>query len=173
MKKLVALALALLVLGSMVGCSSEKSSDDDAEKTTTTEERSSSDDESDSAGDSGDSDGDDESDSGGDESGGDDSSSGVPMSMEDCIELSVAYGTIYVNALGVGLDDAEREELNQALDEIHGKIPPEIQDDLDVVREGLEGASSFREVTEFFESEEYREADSNITSYFAENCGPG
>jgi hypothetical protein len=88
----------------------------------------------------------------------------------DCLEVTLAYGSVYLSALGLG-SEQELAELDRQLDEIRDKVPADVQDDLQTIADGLSEADGLVEVGEFFESEEYRRADENVTAYLEETCG--
>ena len=89
--------------------------------------------------------------------------------LGDCLEVSLAYASIFITATFA--NDDQMNELEQQLDEIKGKVPADIQDDLDVISQGMADADGIAGVGEFLDSDEFKEADANIQQYFEESCG--
>jgi len=165
--KFGAALLALALLGGAAACSS--SDGDSAEKTdkessTTTEEATSSEDASGGAGASS-----------GDASSEDPASDGE-MNLDDvlggdfgnCMEVGAQYASVLMAVLGG--DEAMQQAMDD-LDAIKGEVPEDIQDDLDVIASGLADTNGIIEAGEFMDSDEYKEADKNITAYLEETCG--
>jgi len=168
-RKLLAVTFAALVALAAVGCSSSSKDEENVSADTSAEEASSG--QRDSTKDEGEapSTTEDERD-GGSSSGGDTDLIPGEGRFEDCMEVGLTYAGIYLSALGAA-SDADREAIQRSLDEVKGKVPQDIQDDLQVVADGIAQADGFAEIGEFFESEEYKQADENITRYLEETCG--
>jgi hypothetical protein len=167
MRKLTAVLAGILLALALVGCTS---SDSDEEGVSTEADRASSESGSQSGASSED-----------DSSSGDGSSSGDATDSSDlsdvlgedasnCLEVSLAYGSIYLSALGLG-SEGDRAEIERQIEEIRGKVPEDIRDDLQTIEEGLSEADGLAGIGEFFESDEYKQADENITTYLEETCG--
>ncbi len=67
--------------------------------------------------------------------------------------------------------DEQKAELEQQLGEIKGKVPADIQDDMDVISQGMANADGFAELGQFLDSDEFKQADANIKQYFEQTCG--
>lgn len=169
MRKLGALVLAGMLLAGLVGCSSSKKTEDVKSEGTTEETKDDSKDKKDESTDKTTDDAEDDSTDDTSADDGDDSSSGVPLSFEDCLEVSLTYAGIYLSTLS--FDESAKTELEAAIDEIGGKVPDDIKDDLQVIADGIAESNDFVEISEFFETDEYKEADANITEYLDEVCG--
>jgi len=87
--------------------------------------------------------------------------------LGDCLEVAGTYGSILMSVLG---SDEDLEAALGELDSLGGSIPEDLQDDLDVIAEGLADADGIVEAGEFMESDEFVEADANIQAYL-EDCG--
>ena len=61
--------------------------------------------------------------------------------------------------------------MEQQLGEIKGKVPADIQDDMDVISQGMADADGIVELGKFFDSDEFKDADANIQQYFEDTCG--
>jgi hypothetical protein len=165
MRKLGVLLAAGLLLFSVVSCSTKKKEDVSAgsatteaqstdDETTTTEKRTTTTDDSDS-------------------SDGSDSSDDIPAlgDLGDCLEVSLTYAGLFLGATFA--TDDQKAELEEQLDDIRGKVPADIQDDMDTIQQGMSDADGIVELGEFLDSDEFEAADENIQEYFEETCGTG
>jgi hypothetical protein len=91
--------------------------------------------------------------------------------LGDCLEVSLTYATLFIGATFA--TDDQKAELEQQLDQIKGKVPPDIRDDMDTISQGLADANSFTEYGQFLDSQEFKDANANIEQYFEETCGTG
>lgn len=161
MRKLGVLLAAGLLLLSVAGCTTKKNDDvsagsasteaqSDAE-TSTTEKSTST--------------------TGSASSADDGSDSSIPDlgNLGDCLEVSLSYASLFLGA-AFATDD-QKAELEQQLDEIRGKVPADIQDDLDTIRQGMENTDGIVELGEYLDSDEFKDADANVQAYFEETCG--
>lgn len=174
MRKLTALVTATVLALALVGCTSSNS-DEEGVSTEASQDAGSGGNDSSSGGDSS---------SGADSSSGDASSPGdattdssdlsdiLGEDAGDCLEVSLTYASIYLSALGLA-SDADRQELQDQVDQIKGQVPEDIQDDMQTIADGIANADGLVEVGEFFDSEEYQQADENITRYLEETCPTG
>ena len=89
--------------------------------------------------------------------------------LGDCLEVSLTYAGLFLGAAFA--TDEQRAELEQQLDEIKGKVPADIQDDMDVISQGMADADGIVGLGEFLDSDEFKEADANIQQYFEDSCG--
>jgi hypothetical protein len=167
MRKLMAIVVAALLALALVGCSS---SDSDEEGVSTEADQAGS--ESGSRSESGASEGDSSGDgsSSGDATDPNDLSGVLGQDAADCLEVTNTYSNVYLSALGLGAE-SDRDELEQQLEEIKGKVPADIQDDLQTIADGLADADGLVEIGEFFDSDEYKQADENFTTYLQDTCG--
>ena len=62
------------------------------------------------------------------------------------------------------LTDEQMAELEQQLDEIKGKVPADIQDDMDVISQGMADADGIVGLGEFLDSDEFKEAMPTFSS---------
>jgi hypothetical protein len=90
--------------------------------------------------------------------------------FEDCLEVGMTYAGIYLSALGLATEE-DRKQLEQTVEDIKGKVPEDIKDDLQVVADGIAEADGLTGISEFFETDEYKQADENIQRYLEETCG--
>lgn len=108
----------------------------------------------------------------------------------DCLEFQLAYSTLSLSAFSAGADEAQQQELEEALDEMGGKVPDEIADDFEVVsdayREAMQiylqsggvvggagaGPSSedIERADEILAAPEVVEAQENINTWLEQNC---
>jgi hypothetical protein len=169
LKKLLAALLATVFVFSFVACSDDGG---DEETTTTDEETTESTDEesTESTDEESTESTDEESTDATDEEATDDTTGLDDLdNLGDCLEVSLTYAGLFLSLLpGAEVDSAEIE---QSLDEIRGSVPEDVQDDLDVIADGLADADSYEDVSDFLDSDEFTEADANINAYFEEECG--
>ena len=163
MRKLGVLLTAGLLLFSVVSCSTKKNedlsaststeADSDNDETTTTEKRPTTTDD--------------------DSSSGSDASNDIPAldNLGDCLEVSLTYAGLFLGATFA--TDEQKDELEQQLDDIRGKVPADIQDDMDTIQQGMADANGIVELGEFLDSDEFKDADANVQEYFTETCGTG
>lgn len=170
MRKLGALLLAGFLLAGLAGCSSKKSdtvtaTGDDTTETTAETSRS-----EDSKSD----------DSRADKPSRSDSTDGGASAPDEldlgsfgnCLEVAGTYAGIHLSALGAG-DEEAKAELQRSLDQIKGEVPPDIQDDLQVIADGVAKSKNLTELGEFWDSDEYKKANENVEKYLDEQCGTG
>jgi len=161
MRKWSALFMAGLLTVAVVGCSTKKSEDVSAgattteatseDETTTTKKSSTTTEGTDSTSDS-------------------DSGDDVPAlgDLGDCLEVSLTYAGLFLGATFA--TDEQMAEIEQSLEEIKGKVPADIQDDMEVIAQGMADADGIVGLGEFMDSDEFKEADANIQAYFEETC---
>jgi hypothetical protein len=89
--------------------------------------------------------------------------------LGDCLEVSLAYASLFLGATFA--TDDQKAELEQQLDEIKGKVPADIQDDMATISQGLADANGFAEYGQFLDSQEFKDANANIERYFEQTCG--
>jgi hypothetical protein len=156
MRKLGVLLAAGLLMFSVVSCSTKKNEDVSA-TSPSTEAQSSGDDETSTTKKTTSTDGGDSSDG-----------SSVLDNLETCGAVSGLAVTLGLGA--AFLSDDQQAELEQELEDLRGKVPDEIQDDIDTLQNGAANADGFAELGEFLDSDEYREATDNIGQWLDENC---
>ncbi|HEY6532682.1 MAG TPA: hypothetical protein VIY72_10270 [Acidimicrobiales bacterium] len=108
----------------------------------------------------------------------------------DCQAAVAAYSSIFTSALGGSsmVDDAQKQELEDSIDELQSKVPEELEDDIATISDAYqsyfevlgdfkvsdlanpENASKFEEAGEQLNSSEVEEAQQNIEDFFKENC---
>jgi hypothetical protein len=152
--------MAALLTVATVGCSSKSSDDVSAESSTTTEAPAGNDGEGSSATND---------DSSGDDTSG--SGSGVLDDLQTCGSVSALAVTLGLGA--AFLTDDQKAEVEQQLDELQGKVPDEIEGDIETLRNGAENADSLQELGTFLDSDEYSQAMDNIGQYLEETCDIG
>src|SRR4051812_21066294 len=105
------------------------------------------------------------------QTGSSDSTPDIPAlgDLGDCLEVSLAYAGLFLGATFA--TDDQKEELEQQLGEIKGKVPADIQDDMDVIEQGMANADGIVELGQFLDSDEFKNADANIQQYFEDSCG--
>jgi outer membrane murein-binding lipoprotein Lpp len=172
-KSVASLCAALLVLGFAAGCSKKEST----ANATGGNSKSGSDSGSKSSGDS-------DSKSSGDSDSKSDGN-GLPNfgNFEECLSASSAYFQIVAAPammLG-GASKAEVDKMKKDLEDLKGKIPPELESDMEVVGEAygayleaLANNSSSDDVDKAFEkleNSDVKKAQENIDAYFKKNCG--
>ena len=89
--------------------------------------------------------------------------------LGDCLQVSLTYAGLFLGA-AFATDD-QKAELEQQLGDIKGKVPADIQDDMDVISQGMSDADGIVELGEFLDSNEFKDADANIQQYFEDTCG--
>ena len=79
-------------------------------------------------------------------------SSDIPAlgDLGDCLEVSLTYAGLFLGATFA--TDDQKAELEQQLDEIKGKVPADIQDDMDTISQGMADADGIVELGEFLDS---------------------
>jgi len=157
MRTWTALCVAALLTVAVAGCSSSDSDDVSAERTTTEAPDDGNRDDDSTTND--DSPSDDENGSGG---------SGVLDDLQTCGAVSALAVTLGLGA--AFLTDDQKAELEQQLGDLQGRVPDDIQDDIDTLRDGTDDADSITELGEFLDSDEYRQAMDNIGEYLEETC---
>lgn len=148
MRTLRALLIAGLLFGTVVGCSTKSSDDIAFDRTTTTERQTDRTDRTTT------------------------SSDGSASSELDDLQTCASVSALTVT-LGLGaafLSDEQRAELQQELDDLEGKVPEEIRDDLRAIRDGAADADSLEELGAFLDSAEYETAIDNIEDYLDRVC---
>jgi hypothetical protein len=109
----------------------------------------------------------------------------------DCVQFQFAYSTLAFGGMfGAGAPEDQQDELNEALAEMRGSVPSEIEDDFEIVAEAFqesmalafsggaltgvtseETAEQAAEAEALLESPEVVEAQNNIDTWLIENCG--
>lgn len=164
--KLLALVVAGVLALAAVGCSSS-TKDEENVSSDTTERAAASEEE---ATETTPAEEEESSSEGGSSSGGDTDLVPGEGSFEDCLEVGLTYAGIYLSALGLATEE-DRKQLEQTVEDIKGKVPEDIQDDLQVIADGIAEADGLAGISEFFETDEYKQADENIQRYLEETCG--
>ncbi|MEJ5256165.1 MAG: hypothetical protein WHS89_12525 [Acidimicrobiales bacterium] len=167
MRKLGGLLLAVLLVGSLAGCSSKKSetgtAKEDAKEASaqTGSEKSSS------------------TESTAKQSGSDDATSGSNelngsafSGFADCTKAVGAYASISFLARNAQ-DEQTVAEVQKSLADLQGQVPAEIHDDLQVIADGIARSKNLKELSDFFDSDEYKKANENVEKYLDEQCGAG
>ena len=165
-KRVVALFLAVFLVGAMAACSST----DTAEKTSEQSNSNSGDDSSSS---------DDDSSSSDDGSSSDDLT-GIPGlgNLEECMSIIAIWGQIgAAGAAASGdLSDQEIADYEEAMDQLGAEIPSELADEAEVLSKAY--AEFFAELQdgnlvsagEVLDTDEVQEATDTIDQYLEENC---
>jgi hypothetical protein len=129
------------------------------------------------------------------DTGSDSSDDGSDLSADDfldsdCQNAVAAYASIFTTAMGGStmLDDAQKQELEDNIADLEGKVPDELEDDIATISDAYEAyfsalgdldlsdlvnpenASKLEEAGEKLDSSEVEEAQQNIESFFEENC---
>jgi hypothetical protein len=160
-RKTVAVMMACMLVVALAGCSKKKSDDSAANASSTTTTASSSDNSSTTT-----------------TSGSSTDASDLNNALDglgasgDCIAIASSYAAIYLSALGAS-DDATKQQLEDQLNQIKGKVPSNIQSDLDVIANGIRNADGLTGLGKFFDSDEYKKANQEITDYLDQTCGTG
>jgi hypothetical protein len=155
-----ALLAAGLLMVAVVGCSTKKDEDVSAAESTEAQDDSGADATSTTKDASG---SDDSSDDGGADDG--------DGSLADLVGTCGAVSAMTVT-LGLGsafLTDEQKAQVEEQLDELQGKVPDEIQDDVETISSGAD-VDSLTELGEFLDSDEYKQAMDNITTWVQANC---
>ena len=89
---------------------------------------------------------------------GSDASNDIPAlgDLGDCLEVSLTYAGLFLGAAFA--TDEQKDELEQQLEDIRGKVPADIQDDMDTIQQGMADADGIVELGEFLESDEFKDA---------------
>lgn len=157
MRKIGALLTVGLLLAALVSCSSKDSSDVSSGPSST---------ESDAVG------GDETPTTDGSDSSAPDGSGDVGLfSGDDCAAASTMFVTLGLGA--AFLSDDQRAEIEQQLGDVRDKVPAEVQDDIETIRDGVANASNPSELGDFFDSPEFEEASGNLEQYLEQECGLG
>jgi hypothetical protein len=131
----------------------------------------------------------------GSDTGSDSSDEGSDVSADDfldsdCQDAVAAYASIFTTAMGGSamLDDAQKQELEDNIADLEGKVPDELEDDIATISDAYEAyfsalgdldlsdlvnpenASKLEEAGEKLDSSEVEEAQQNIEAFFEENC---
>jgi hypothetical protein len=172
MRKSMALLVAFVSLLSLAACSTK--SNDSLSATTTTESRTGEDDDtttttrSSSSGTSGSGQG-----------------SPAPLSLTECAQAAAAFAAL---GLGFGGDSGQAQELENELNELETKIPDQIRDDFETVRNAYQayfdalrdaGGNIFdpdvqqqlEDASDELDKPEVEAASDRISDYFSNTCG--
>jgi hypothetical protein len=96
-------------------------------------------------------------------------SSDESSTAEQCQAVLVLMGGLSV---GGALPEGQvRDDLEQKLAEARTKVPEQLQGDVEVIAEGVQGADGIVEWGRFIASPEYRDAVGNLQRYLTDNCG--
>jgi hypothetical protein len=101
----------------------------------------------------------------------------------DCVQFETAFATLTLtDTFTAGADESQRDEIDQALADLRGEIPSEIEDDYNVVadayRQAIQAATpgvdptspELQEAEAKLNSPEVLEAQDNINRWIEENC---
>jgi hypothetical protein len=109
----------------------------------------------------------------------------------DCQDAVAAYSTIFTSAMGGSsmLSDEEKQQLEDNIDDLEGKVPSELEDDIAVIADAYQAyfealgdldlsdmvnnqgnVKDIEEAGEKIESDEVKDAQANIEAFFDENC---
>jgi hypothetical protein len=174
MRKAMALFIALVSVLTVASCSTK--SNDSVSATTTAESRG--DDETTTTRSSGTTEDDDSSSDGG-------STGSGSLSLTECASAAVAFGTL---SLGFTGDEAQASELENQLNELQGKIPDQIRDDFETVRNAYQAyfqalrdaggnildpdvQQQLQGASDALDTPEVQAANERISDYFENTCG--
>lgn len=91
--------------------------------------------------------------------------------LQKCAELATAYGAAHA-ALALGA--ASQDQFNQAqaeLEKVKANVPENIRDDFEIIEQGLkDNAGNMTAIANFLNSDEYKNADKEITDYLEKEC---
>ena len=100
----------------------------------------------------------------------------IPGYNPACLTVSLAYASIFLAtypALLGGSDTFDASELQKAISDLSGQVPPEIAADIQALTEVAAEANgkTLTEVGQLFESEKFTTATDHIEAWTTANCG--
>jgi hypothetical protein len=100
----------------------------------------------------------------------------IPGYSPECLTVSLAYASIFLAtypALLGGSDAFDASELQKAIDDLSGQVPPEIAGDIQALSEVAAEANgkTLTEVGELFDGDKFKTATANIEAWTNANCG--
>jgi hypothetical protein len=100
----------------------------------------------------------------------------IPGYNPECLTVSLAYASIFLAtypALLGGDGSFDASELQKAIGDLSGQVPPEIAGDIQALSEVAAEANgkTLTEVGQLFESDKFTTATDNIEAWTNANCG--
>ena len=93
--------------------------------------------------------------------------------LQKCIDLATAYSGLFLPLSSGSASDADIAKATQSLEDLKGKVPQNIQADLDVIEQGIKNAGGLVGLSQFMASDAFSKANDEITSYLSTTCTQG
>jgi hypothetical protein len=94
--------------------------------------------------------------------------------LQKCLDLANAYAQIFLPlSSSANPSDADVAQATAAIDQIKGQVPSNIQAALDTLENGIKNAKGLAGLGEFFSSDEYTKANTEVTNYLTSECSKG
>jgi hypothetical protein len=90
--------------------------------------------------------------------------------LQKCIDLATAYSGLFLPLSSGSASDADIAKATQSLEDIKGKVPQNIQADLDVIENGIKNAGGLAGLGQFMSSSDFTKANDEITNYLSTTC---
>jgi hypothetical protein len=87
-----------------------------------------------------------------------------------CTDMMTKYTATLTPLASGGGSDADKQAIDQAIDNMKASVPSNIQADLTTIKTGIDGAKTPAAIGTFLTSADYTKANTEITTYLTTTC---